>query len=131
MSLANVRENLKTRLETIQGLSVYKQPPDALPQLPVAIVTVAAAAYNQTAGGLVTWSLRILLLLAEQESEKAWTELDNWLEISGDKSIKAAVEGGTVADYAWVSSLEHAGHIAYRGHTFIGAEFICEVGDSS
>ena len=132
MSLSTVRSALKTRLETISGLNVSKETPDSVGKLPAAIVSLTTADYEVVVGNLtVTWSFRILLLVGERDSAAAHVTLDGYLAKSGSTSIKAAIEGGSVGDFPRVRRAENVGSISYRGTTFVGAEFIVDVVDSS
>ena len=132
MSLSTVRSALKTRLETISGLTVYAEVPDSIGKLPVAVIDLATADYDVAIGsGIVLWHFRVLLLLGEKDSTTAHTTLDGYMAKSGTTSVKGAVEGGAVGDSVNVRRAENVGHIAYRGNTYIGAEFIVDVVDSS
>ena len=132
MSLSAVRSALKTRLETISGLTVSKEVPDTVGKLPVAIVSLATADYEVAVGDqTVGWSFKVLLLVGERDSQTAHATLDGYLAKSGTTSIKAAVEGGSVGDFPVVRRAENVGFISYRGTTFVGAEFIVDVVDSS
>lgn len=132
MSLSVVRAALKTRLETIASLKVYAEVPDAVEQFPTAIIQTASAEY-QTAmtRSAVTWSFRILVLISETTSTAAHTTLDGFLGRTGASSVAAAIHGGVVGDLAQVRRAENVGFIQYRGNTFIGAEFVVDVVDSS
>jgi len=132
MSLSLVRTALKTRLETISGLNVSKESPDSVGKLPAAIVTLATADYDVALGATtVGWSFKVLLLIGERDSPTAHATLDGYLAKSGSTSIKAAVEGGSVGDFSHVRRAENVGFISYRGTSFVGAEFIVDVVDSS
>lgn len=131
MTVAAVRTALKTRLETISGLTVHKHPPDTLAQLPAAFIDWEEdAAKYMNPNGLTIWKFRIYLLLDKQDSEAGYNELDDYVERAGTNSIKAAVEGGTVGDYVVVTHCQRPGGIPWRGQTFFGAEFLVEVGDT-
>ena len=132
MSLSTVRSALKTRLETITGLTVSKETPDSIPKLPVAIITLTTADYEIVVGkGTVVWSFRVLLLVGDRDSQTAHTTLDGYLAKSAGTSIKGAIEGGSVGDYPSVRRAENVGFISYRGTAFVGAEFVVDVVDSS
>ena len=132
MSLSSVRTELETRLETITDLNVYKQVPDALGKLPAAIVSLESADYELAlTKPAVMWRFRVLLLITESHSEAAYSTLDGYVSRTGDTSILAAIEGGSVGDFVTVRRAENVGGISYRGAAFVGAEFIVDVVDSS
>lgn len=133
MSLSTVRAALKTRLETISGLLVYAEVPEAIEKFPVAIIDMASADYDiELTSASVDWHFRVLLLLGDRDSKTAHTTLDGYLAKSGGTSIKAAIEGASVGDTApAVRRAENIGFISYRGTTYVGAEFIVDVVDSS
>jgi len=134
MSIATVRTNLKLALEGVKGLhpdTVYKEPPSSMSAFPAAIIDFAKDAANYVEPGTgVEWHFKILLLLAEFDPDTAYESLDDYLERSGDYSIKQKVDAYAVADYAWVKTADNVGLISYRGSNFIGAEFTVEVFDT-
>lgn len=132
MSISDIRTKLVDRLKTITNLSCYKEVPDAIGKLPAAVIIVEAVDYDETFAEAKGLTLRVLLLIAEKDSARAWGELEDYLEVTGSKSIKAAVEGGNggaaaVVDYARVSRAENIGLVSYRGSAWLGAEFVLEV----
>ena len=133
MSLSDVRTKLAARLDTISGLNVYKQAPDAGVTTPCAVLEkIESIDYHETFGGGKGITLRVILLVHEGDSTADWDELENYLEESGTKSILAAVEGTSggapaVADYAQCHRAENIGWYNWRGQTWLGAEFIVEV----
>ena len=133
MSLSIVRAALKTRLETISGLLVYAEVPESISKFPVAIIDMASADYDvEVTSTTVDWHFRVLLLLGDRDSKTAHTTLDGYLAKSGATSIKAALEGASVGDtFPAVKRAENIGFTSYRGTTYIGAEFIVDVIDSS
>jgi len=135
MSIRTVRDKLKERLDTIKGLNGHAYPPNRITKLPVAIVDYdAATADYQQPGGTAIWRFRILLLIANWEASMAYETLDDYIEKSGSKSIKAALEPSpnAVGDYCVVQNCENAGPIRYKAgeQIFYGCEFVVEVGDT-
>ena len=135
MSLKTVRTKMAEKLGNINGLKAFAYPPNNLPQLPCAIVGLAPdAADYQEPGDTTIWRLFVLLLLASYDADKAYNEMDDYLEKTGEKSIKANLESGTdAADYVVVQRVQGVGPIAYRapGQLFYGAEFVVEAGDTT
>jgi len=135
MSIRTVRDKLKERLETIDGLTASPYPPNAIPRLPHAIVDWDAEAANYAQAGNAThWRFVILLLLAKFDAKRGYEGLDDYVEKTGDKSIKAQLElGSDVGDWVYVTNCRNPGLIEYRraGQQFYGAEFIVLVGDTT
>lgn len=132
MGIADARTKLKGRLDTITGIDNHAQVPDVVPKAPFTALGIEGVSYDETFGGAVTYHFRLLLCVAERDSKAAYDALDDYLETSGAKSIKAAIEGDSVGaphpdDYAEVIEAENVGHLDYRGTTFIGAEFVINV----
>jgi len=131
MTLALARTGMETALKTIVKLNVHKQVPVALGKLPAAIMDLSDGDFLVDLGGsAVMWAFKVVVLVAERDAKVAHDELDNYIEKSGSKSIKAAIEAGTVADGAVVRLVSNAGFVVYRGKTYVGAEFDVGVKDS-
>lgn len=132
MTIAAVRLAIGTALGTMASIeSVCNQVPDAIPKLPATIAQLERVRFHKTLEGCIVQEWRILLLLAERDSKRAHDDLDPYLAVSGDDSIKAKLEAAAIGDGATVHLAENIGYIGYRGQTFIGAEFIVEVPDTA
>lgn len=128
MTIAVVRAAIGTALDTIASIeTICNQVPDSIPKLPATVASLERIRYHKTLDGCITQEWRVLLLLAERDSKKAHDDLDPYLAVSGADSIKAVLEAAAIADGATVVTGENIGYIAYRGQTYIGAEFIVEV----
>lgn len=132
MSISSVRDKLKVGLVQIEGLTVYKEPPNAVPRTPAAIIDWdrSAADYMQP-GNTSLWGFRVVLLLAKKEGQEAYKSLDDYIDKTGTKSIKAAIESQTVGNWVVVTKCENPGMIMYMGTAFYGAEFIVSCMDTT
>lgn len=134
MTVAIVRQKLAERLETIEGLKAYAYPPNAISTLPCAFVEWAAEAANyEQPGNLTHWQFVIVLLLAVWDAETGYVEIDEYVEKTGAKSIKAVVEAATTGwDWVVVQRCRNLGPIQYRRspQLFYGAEFVTAIGDT-
>ncbi len=94
MSFSTIRDGLKTRLETISGLRAYDVWPDTM-NIPAAIVRPVNMDYYNTLTNVATLMVEIHLLAASIQNglAKAQDILDTYLDATGTKSIKAAIEG--------------------------------------
>lgn len=132
MTIANVRNKLELGLKQIAGLEVYKSPPNSVPKMPCAVLDWdRSAADYMHPGNITLWGFRLVLLIAKNEPEDAYKTLDDYIDKTGTKSVKAAIEGQTVGSWAVVTNCENPGMITYMGSPFYGAEFVIKCMDVS
>ena len=133
--LKDLKDGLKTRLETISGLRVYDQPPSSPNEFPCAVIVTGDVDYQLAfAGNTFGVELLVHILLAQAAQPlKAWEDLDNYLNPVGTKSIRATVEGdqtlGGAADWAKVVSAappQFRGGADWWGGTYHHAIFTVE-----
>lgn len=92
-TLAQVRAGLQTRLQTITGLQTYAYLP-TVPVAPCAFVGSPTLSYHQAMKGVVEYTFTVWVLTNESKpTEAAQAELDEYVQPTGTKSIKAAIEG--------------------------------------
>ena len=134
MSLAVARTHLKDQLAGISGMTAYAHPPNSVEKLPCAIVDwdPRAAEYEHP-GNLTKWHFIVLLLLSHWDATAAYGEIDDYIDKTGTKSIKANIEADWLSsDYAVVRGCRNVGAIQYRrAEVMYGAEFEIEVGDTT
>ena len=124
MTIASVREGLADRLRTLDGITVYPEPPLAITACPCAILDWDDDAADYVRPGNTThWRFRVLLLVAEHFPDKAYESLDRYIDKTGDQSVKAALEGCTAADWVHVTSCRAPGKITAMNTEFYGCEF--------
>ena len=87
MSLITIRQGIVTALERISDLAVYDHVPEAINEFPAASVRVAAASYADR-----TYTFQIRLTASGWSSGEAEKSLHPFLEATGDRSIKAALD---------------------------------------
>jgi hypothetical protein len=122
-------DGLKTRLETISGLRVYapKELPDSVNSFPAALILLGDTNYLQTYTNDVEVIFRVLLLLTKQNQPSALNKLLDYIEPTGVKSIRAAIDGDTTlggaADFAVMVSCSGAGVTTWGGHIYLSTEF--------
>lgn len=125
------RNGLKTRLETIDGVTGYARPTGTI-NVPAAVVVAGPIVFDDAmARGSDMLSYTIVLLIADADSDLAQQQLDEYLAGSGARSVKAAIEGeqtlGGVADWTHVRGVTSYGLIEYDGRQYVGARFPVEV----
>ena len=90
---SQVRDGLKTRLQTISGLRVFDTIPEN-PQPPAAVVGQLDLNFDiDNARGLDFASVEIYLLVQRFDLRSGQDKLDAYLAGSGASSIKAVIEG--------------------------------------
>ena len=101
--LAEALEGLADQLETITGLRVYDFVPEQI-NPPAAVLSLGAGLYDQDMDGAVTFNVAVLILVSEgQGAERAQAAFQQYLDPTGDASVRAAVYalanlGGAVDD---------------------------------
>ncbi len=129
MSLAGIRDGLKTRLETaISGLKCYDTAPGNVSELPCAIVFADSGTYTEDFGGAPEHTLIITLLVTEAGGfEKGQDAVDPYIAISGSKSVFAAVQAdstlGGNCDTSVVQGYRNYGVREYGDRQFFGVDF--------
>lgn len=95
MSLAGIRDAIKTALETISGLKGYDTAPETPNEFPCAYVVPRSGNYTDSLGSGSLLQFEIVLLVAKGPGlGRAQDSLDGYLAPSGATSIKAALEAG-------------------------------------
>lgn len=90
---SEVRDGLKTRLETITGMRAYDVIPDT-PVAPCAIIGFLDMTFDSTfARGMDEATVEIDVLVQRFASRSGQDKLDGLLAGSGAGSVKAAIEG--------------------------------------
>jgi hypothetical protein len=127
MSLAGIRDAIKTALETISSLRVYDTAPESIGELPAAYILPVSGSYDFDAGGHMTHRFEIVLLVRQGGSlAEAQDSLDAYLAESGASSVKAAVDAaslGTHGDIIRVEGYRDYGGLEYGGMLYLGAKW--------
>lgn len=123
MNVSTVMDQIGTRLATITGLRVFSfaaenaQPPFAMVDYPESVE------YDSTMSrGSDEAVFRVLVGVARNIDRSARKALDDYLDGSGSKSIKAAIEAGTVGHSARVRRAT-VSEIVVADTPFVGAVF--------
>lgn len=89
---SQVRDGLKTRLQTISGLRVFDTIPEN-PQPPAAIVGQLDMNFDiDNARGLDLATVEVYLLVQRMDVRSGQDKLDTYLKGTGAGSVKAAIE---------------------------------------
>lgn len=99
MDLAAVMDEIGDALDTIDGLRVFRYPPDGPPSPPAAIVTYPEdITFDATYGrGADRMTLPVVVLVGRVSDRSARDRLAAYAAGSGARSVKQTVEGATYA----------------------------------
>lgn len=133
MNLADVMDEIGDRLDTIDGLRVFRYPPDGVPPVPAAIVTYPDSyTYDETYGRGMDRisSLPVVLLVGKVSDRTARDRITKYVDGSGPESVKAVLESGThtAFDILRVSSVEFD-RITFggTGNVFLSATLLLDI----
>jgi len=126
MQPSQVRDALKTRLQTISGLRVYEVIPEPVTP-PCAIVGQLDFTFDiDNARGLDQANVDIYVIVQRFSERAGQDKLDSYLAGSGATSIKAAIEGdrtlgGTVSTLRVIGA--ESGTYDSQGNTFLSYRY--------
>jgi hypothetical protein len=126
MNPSQVRDGLKTRLQTITGLRAYDLIPDTVVP-PCAVVGQLDFTFDiNNARGLDQAQVDVLVIVQRFSERAGQDKLDSYLAGSGSTSIKAAIEGdrtlGGTVNTLRVTGAE-AGTYDSQGVTFLSYRY--------
>lgn len=97
--IRDAREGLARALSRIEGLRVYKYPPQAGLMRPCVIIHFVQRESDLTLGGSSTVMLfDLMVYVGTLDTEWAWKKLDNYLDPLGPDSIEAAIDADNTLD---------------------------------
>lgn len=102
MNPKDVREEIATRLGTIEGLHAYAWPLGGPPPIPAAIVQPQRIEYDKTYGrGSDMLGMTVIVLTGQPSDQASHIRMDALMASTGAGSIKAALDGDgwTSCDY--------------------------------
>ena len=127
--IAGARAGLRERLEAIPGLRVLEHPPEAVHELPAAVVSLHSREASGTlGGGGFEGRMKVTLLVSSASAKEAYAALDRFIDPRGPHSVEAAVDGdntwGDAVDDGRLTSVENVGVRKMWGGTYVGADFV-------
>lgn len=130
--IAEIRDALKGRLATIDGLRCHDTVPKQV-VVPAAVVTPADPfiTYDVAMGAIHDLTFSVVLVVSDAWTRTAQDALDAYIDPTGAQSVYKAFEddptlGGLVADVA-VRSVGNYGAITWGDVQYLGCEFTVEV----
>ena len=128
-----IRSGLKTRLETVSGLTVYDYVPDFIDPPTALIAPFNTLNFDsRMQRGSDTYEIPVIVYVSKVDAETGQDSIDSYLAASGSNSIKAAIEGDTTLGGAAmsvrvVSATEYGEYEVTQGTSFLGVTFNVEV----
>ena len=127
--VTDIKNALKTRLETISGLRVFNQPMDSINQFPAAVIQSENINYALTFGGTSAEGvMRVTFFLDKAITEDACRSLDTYLHPGNSTSVVRALYGdsslGGTAQIVAVSAENIGVRVLPDGNAVMGADFL-------
>lgn len=94
MGIEAIGTALKAILDDITGLRVYapNELPDSVNELPAALIVLGPSNYHGDFDGDFDFMLRVIILLAKQDSPSAFNKIIDYIEITGTNSIPKKID---------------------------------------
>ena len=139
--LTNIRQALKVQLATIAGLNTFAQIPDSF-VVPAALVGIVPSGtpiveYDANFAGAkigkpgATWHLLIRVYLGKVMTIDAQKSLDDFIDPTGSKSVKYAIESNRTlsgaCDDLRVTQAQGYAQYDIGGVKYLGIEFAVDV----
>lgn len=130
MILADVRDGLSTRLQTIADLRVYDAIPETV-EAPCAVIALGNGTYSDDFDGAVAASWVVLLFISRADDVRAQDALDGYLSSTGASSVAAAIHGdsdlSSTVDSARVVGWNDPQTYTIAETSYVGVEIQVEV----
>jgi len=134
MSMLEIGDGIKSRLQTIRGLRVYspKELPDSINQFPAALVVPGETAYVTALSSTdADYNFRIILAFSRADSPSAISKMLPYIGVEGEKSIVEAIHGDVTLDEnahtCKVTRNLGIGALSWGGQTYMSTEFLIQV----
>lgn len=129
-TIRQIIDAIKTQLDTINGLKVYKRWPDTV-DAPAAAIRYAGTNYDSTMDRGSDDQTYVVQILTSKASDRGQDELYAYCEGEGARSIKAAIEtdptlGGLVM-HAFATETGEPGTAEPAGVEFYSVEIFLQV----
>ena len=129
-TVTDIKNGLKTRLETISGLRVFNQPLDSVNEFPCAVILNDSITYPLTFGGTqMEGQFRVIFFLDSAITNQACRSLDTYLHPGNSTSVVRAIYGddslGGNVDGVVAVSCENIGvRVLPDQNQVVGADFL-------
>ena len=127
--ITDIKNALKTRLETISGLRVFNQPMDSINEFPSAVILNEGVDYALTFGGTnASGVMRVSFFVDSAVTNQSCRALDTYLHPGNSTSVVRAIYGdsslGGTAQIVAVSAENIGPRELPDGNVVVGADFV-------
>jgi len=132
MGLETIGAGIKTRLETISGLTVFApdELPDSINSFPVAVILPGETVYQSAFDADTGYNFRVILLMTKQDQPSALESMLDYIEPTGTSSVRAAINGdktlNSSADTCVVISNSGIGSTIWAGSVYLSSEWLIQ-----
>jgi hypothetical protein len=134
MSMLEIGEGIKTRLQTIHGLKVYScdELPDSINQFPAALILPGETAYVTALSSTdADYNFRIILVFSRADSPSTTSKMLPYIGVEGEKSVVEAIHGDATldskADTSKVTRNLGISSLTWGGQIYMSTEFSIQV----
>jgi hypothetical protein len=134
MSILEIGDGIKTRLQKIQGLKVFspKELPDSINQFPAALIVPGETDYVTTLSSTdADYNFRVILAFSRADSPSAISKMLPYIAPEGEKSVVETIHGDVTLDNKAQSSKVTRnlgiGSLSWGGSIYISTEFLVQV----
>ena len=127
-TISQVKDGLKTAINTVSGLRAFDYQPDQV-NPPFAWPTLDTVTYHQTGmnNGGVVMNFTLTLVVNRASERTAQDQLDQYMNWDGAKSLRAAIEAdrtlGGVCDDLIVTNAENLTNIDANDTLYLAVDF--------
>lgn len=129
-SVSEIRAKVAEKLSTIQDLTGVAEPWGQVnPPAALVLPGEPAIVYGARMNNRPDLNLVIVLLVESGDAQLSQAKLDPYLDDTGPKSVRAAVNGTLdgLASIARVTMVQSYGQISYEAARYLGAEFLLSI----
>lgn len=132
MDLVAVMDEIGDRLDTIDGLRVFRYPPDSITPPAAVVAYPDSLTFDETYGrGMDRLTLPVVVVVGRQSDRASRDNLGRYCDGSGSASVKAVLESGsyTAFDTLRVMSVEFDS-VTMAGTDYVAAMFDVDIAGS-
>ena len=127
MNLQAVMEEIGDRLDTIEGLRVYRYPPKRITPPAAVLAAPETYTYDETYGrGMDRITLPVVLMVGDATDRAAWKNLSVYVDGAGPTSVKTIVETPPTGGYTELDTVRATG-VEFDVWTMTGIDYIAAI----
>jgi hypothetical protein len=133
MSMLEIGDGIKTRLQQIRGLKIYScdELPDSINQFPAALILPGETEYVTTFSNDADYNFRVILVFSRADSPSATSKMLPYIAVEGEKSVVEAIHGDVTLDNKAQSSkvTRNLGiaSLTWGGQIYMSTEFSVQI----